>query len=65
MNRDEHYGTATNDRRHQRYELGTELTADILGVERRETIRGRSLNIKEGGIAGVFATFPLASQQIR
>jgi c-di-GMP-binding flagellar brake protein YcgR len=45
----------TRIRRHQRYELETELRAAILGVERRE-IHGRSLNINEGGIAGVFVT---------
>ena len=43
----------TKTRRHQRYELETELRAAILGMERRE-MRGRSLNINEGGIAGVF-----------
>jgi c-di-GMP-binding flagellar brake protein YcgR len=43
----------TSTRRHQRYELETELRAAILGVESRE-MRGRSLNINEGGIAGVF-----------
>ena len=43
----------TRTRRHQRYELETELRAAIPGVERRE-MRGRSLNINEGGIAGVF-----------
>ena len=42
-------------RRYPRYEIETELSASILGVERRE-MRGRSLNINEGGIAGVFAT---------
>ena len=40
-------------RRYPRYEIETELTATILGVGRRE-MRGRSLNINEGGIAGVF-----------
>ncbi len=45
----------TRTRRHQRYELETELRAAILGVESRE-MHGRSLNINEGGIAGVFAT---------
>lgn len=43
----------TRTRRHQRYELETELRAAILGVEHPE-MRGRSLNINEGGIAGVF-----------
>src|SRR4051794_17393441 len=42
-------------RRYPRYEIETELSATILGVARRE-MRGRSLNINEGGIAGVFAT---------
>ena len=43
----------TSTRRHQRYELETELRAAMLGAESRE-IHGRSLNINEGGIAGVF-----------
>jgi PilZ domain len=42
-----------NGRRYQRYELETELRAALLGVEHRE-MRGRSLNINEGGIAGIF-----------
>jgi c-di-GMP-binding flagellar brake protein YcgR len=42
-------------RRYPRYEIETELRATILGVKRR-VMRGRSLNINEGGIAGVFAT---------
>ena len=45
----------TTRRRYPRYEIETELSASILGVVRRE-MRGRSLNINEGGIAGVFAT---------
>ena len=40
-------------RRYPRYEIETELRATTLGVERR-VMRGRSLNINEGGIAGVF-----------
>ncbi len=43
----------TNSRRFERYELETELRAAIPGVEHRE-MRGRSLNINEGGIAGIF-----------
>jgi len=43
----------TNLRRFQRYELETELRAAMLGVQHRE-MRGRSLNINEGGIAGIF-----------
>jgi|SRR5208282_5304532 c-di-GMP-binding flagellar brake protein YcgR len=42
-----------NSRRYQRYELETELRAAMLGVEHRE-MRGRSLNINQGGIAGIF-----------
>jgi hypothetical protein len=44
---------AMNGRRFQRYELETELRVAILGVEHRE-MRGRSLNINEGGMAGIF-----------
>ena len=54
MNCDEQYDPPTNTRRYQRYELETELTANILGVKGREMMRGRSLNINEGGIGGVF-----------
>jgi c-di-GMP-binding flagellar brake protein YcgR len=43
----------TYTRRYHRYELETELRAAILSPELRE-MRGRSLNINEGGIAGVF-----------
>ena len=56
MNRDEQYRSPINTRRHQRYELETELTANIRGLECRVVMRGRSLNINEGGIAGLFAT---------
>ena len=45
-----------NARRYQRYELETELTAKLLGAEHREIMRGRSLDINEGGIAGIFTT---------
>ena len=44
---------STHTRRFHRYELETELRAAVLGVDHRE-MRGRSLNINEGGIAGVF-----------
>jgi len=43
----------TNTRRFQRYELETELRATVFGMEHRE-LHGRSLNINEGGIGGVF-----------
>jgi hypothetical protein len=42
-----------NSRRYQRYELETELRAGIFGVEPRE-MHGRSLNINQGGIGGIF-----------
>jgi c-di-GMP-binding flagellar brake protein YcgR len=44
---------ALHGRRYQRYELETELKVAILGLEHRE-VRGRSLNINEGGMAGIF-----------
>jgi PilZ domain len=52
---DQHHPTerTVNSRRYQRYELETELRAAILGVDHRE-MRGRSLNINQGGIAGIF-----------
>jgi c-di-GMP-binding flagellar brake protein YcgR len=55
MDQHEQSERRTRTRRHQRYELETELRAAILGTEPRE-LRGRSLNINEGGIAGVFVT---------
>ena len=45
----------TNQRRYQRYEIDTQLHVTT-GVEQRGTKRGRSLNISEAGIAGVFVT---------
>ncbi len=45
-----------NRRRYPRYEIDTQLHVTTLGVEQRGTMRGRSLNISEAGIAGVFVT---------
>jgi len=45
-----------NRRRYQRYEIDTQLHVTLLGLEQRGTLRGRSLNISEAGIAGVFVT---------
>src|SRR2546428_12653080 len=45
-----------NRRRYQRYEIDTQLHVVMLGLEQRGTLRGRSLNISEAGIAGVFVT---------
>jgi c-di-GMP-binding flagellar brake protein YcgR len=47
--------TSAVKRRYPRYEIDTELQVTILGLEERRTMRGRSLNISEGGMAGVFA----------
>jgi c-di-GMP-binding flagellar brake protein YcgR len=49
-----------NSRRYPRYELETELKAaihamDRPGTEHRE-MRGRSLNINEGGMGGIFVS---------
>ena len=44
-----------NRRRYQRYEIDTQLQVTLLCLE-RGTLRGRSLNISEAGIAGVFVT---------
>jgi len=45
-----------NRRRYQRYEIDTQLHVTLLGLEQRGTLRGRSLNISEVGIAGIFVT---------
>src|SRR5207244_13156357 len=45
-----------NRRRYQRYEIDTQLHVVMLGLEQGGTLRGRSLNISEAGIAGVFVT---------
>jgi c-di-GMP-binding flagellar brake protein YcgR len=54
MNPNEQHDRPRNTRRYQRYEIETEMIAAVFGTERRE-LRGRSLNINEGGIGGVFA----------
>ena len=53
MNCEEHE-RPTNRRRYQRYEIDTQLHVTALGVEQRGAMRGRSLDISEVGIAGVF-----------
>jgi c-di-GMP-binding flagellar brake protein YcgR len=49
-----------NSRRYPRYELETELKAAIHGKEHPRTehreMRGRSLNINEGGMGGIFVS---------
>jgi len=52
----EEHEALINRRRYQRYEIDTQLHVAMLGLEQRGTLRGRSLNISEAGIAGVFVT---------
>ncbi len=52
----EEHEALINRRRYQRYEIDTQLQMTLLGLEQRGTLRGRSLNISEAGIAGVFVT---------
>ena len=56
MNHPEEPESPLIKRRYPRYELETELRATILGAKLRGLMRGRSLNISEAGIAGVFTT---------
>jgi len=42
------------NRRYQRYEIDTPLNVTALGVEQRKIMRGRSLDISEVGMGGVF-----------
>jgi c-di-GMP-binding flagellar brake protein YcgR len=52
----EEHNPVENRRRYQRYEIDTQLSVTILGEEHRGTMRGRSIDISEAGIAGVFVT---------
>ena len=56
MNCGEEHEPVMNRRRYRRYEIDTQLQVMLLGSEQRGTLRGRSLNISEAGIAGVFVT---------
>ena len=56
MNCAEEHDGPINRRRYQRYEIDTQLHVTVLGVEQQGTMRGRSLDISEVGIAGVFVT---------
>jgi len=56
MNGTEEPKPLINQRRYQRYEIDTQLHVTKLGVEQQGTMRGRSLDINEAGIAGVFVT---------
>jgi PilZ domain len=52
--RDANQPSLPEKRRYPRYEIDTELRVTILGLEQRTMMRGRSLNISEAGMAGVF-----------
>jgi c-di-GMP-binding flagellar brake protein YcgR len=52
----EEHDPTEHRRRYQRYELDTQLCVTVLGEDHGGTRRGRSLNISETGIAGVFVT---------
>lgn len=56
MNSAEEHEWSTERRQHQRYEIDTELRASLAGMEPDSMMRGRSLDISEAGIAGVFTT---------
>jgi c-di-GMP-binding flagellar brake protein YcgR len=56
MNCTEGHEPVLNRRRYQRYEIDTQLHVTLLGLDQYGTLRGRSLNVSEAGIAGVFVT---------
>src|SRR5438034_11834556 len=56
MNCAEGHELVMNRRRYQRYEIDTQLHVALLGSEQRGTLRGRSRNISEAGIAGILVT---------
>ena len=50
----EDYERAVNQRRYLRYEIDTQLQVTVLGVEQQQMMRGRSLDISEVGMGGIF-----------
>jgi PilZ domain len=52
---DDQLATWPEQRRHERYDIDTELTARLLPDE-KELMHGHSLDISVAGIAGVFVT---------
>ena len=48
-------GSPINGRRYPRYEMETQLRATNLTAQGHATVRGQSLNINEGGMAGLFS----------
>jgi c-di-GMP-binding flagellar brake protein YcgR len=78
MNSTEEHKRPVNTRRSPRYEIDTELDASTFGAEKSRAVRGRSLNISEVGMGGVFVTgwdvgtavnlefqVPIASKRVR
>src|ERR1039458_2923841 len=43
-----------NQRRYPRYELDTEVSVTVSGMEKRDMRRGRSLNLNQAGMGGLF-----------
>ena len=56
MHSPEDIGRAMNARRFPRYEIDTEIAVTTLEPKNQRVMRGRSLNISEAGMAGVFVT---------
>jgi c-di-GMP-binding flagellar brake protein YcgR len=47
---------AIDARRHPRYEIDTEVDVATVGARDQRVMRGRSLNISQVGMAGIFVT---------
>ncbi len=43
-----------NQRRYPRYELDTEVNVTVSGIEKCDVRRGRSLNLNQAGLGGLF-----------
>ena len=56
MNRVQEQNPPPRQRRYERYDFDAQMQATMLGMEQRSPMRGRSLNISEAGMAGVFAS---------
>jgi c-di-GMP-binding flagellar brake protein YcgR len=56
MNSHEGSRDAMNARRFPRYEIDTEIAVTKLEAKNQPVMRGRSLNISEAGMAGVFVS---------
>ena len=56
MNSAEEHNRPTNRRRFPRYEIDTQLDTTTFGAEEGPVVRGRSLNISEVGMGGLFVT---------